>query len=156
MSDPTDLHPLGTSAQTRWQVNANHVDMAARRPSAAPVDPGEHAAAGDARPEPHRTGDHRHAERLLQRAAAGSITWAPTSRPTARRSRRCSGCCRRCARQRRPVLWVNWGNRPDLANMPPNQLHLYKPDGQGIGLGEPLPGRRAGAAEGQLGGRDGR
>jgi hypothetical protein len=38
-----------------------------------------------------------------------------------------------------PVVWVNWGNRPDLANMPPNQLHLYKPTGTGIGLGEPLP-----------------
>jgi len=22
-----------------------------------------------------------------------------------------------------PVIWVNWGNRPDLANMPPNQFH---------------------------------
>jgi nicotinamidase-related amidase len=39
-----------------------------------------------------------------------------------------------------PVIWVNWGNRPDLANMPPNQLHLYKPKGVGIGLGDPLPG----------------
>ena len=39
-----------------------------------------------------------------------------------------------------PVIWVNWGNRPDLANMPPNQIHLYKRDGRGIGLGEPLPG----------------
>jgi nicotinamidase-related amidase len=38
-----------------------------------------------------------------------------------------------------PVIWVNWGNRPDLANMPPNQLHLYKPTGTGTGLGEPLP-----------------
>ena len=37
------------------------------------------------------------------------------------------------------VIWVNWGNRPDLANMPPNQIHLYKPRGQGIGLGDPLP-----------------
>ncbi|MHA4867296.1 cysteine hydrolase family protein [Duganella sp. PWIR1] len=37
-----------------------------------------------------------------------------------------------------PVIWLNWGNRPDLANMPPNQLHLYKPTGQGIGLGDPL------------------
>ncbi|PRX30876.1 nicotinamidase-related amidase [Paraburkholderia sp. BL18I3N2] len=36
------------------------------------------------------------------------------------------------------VIWVNWGNRPDLANMPPNQLHLYKPTGTGTGLGEPL------------------
>lgn len=38
-----------------------------------------------------------------------------------------------------PVVWVNWGNRPDLANMPPNQIHLYKPTGAGIGLGDPLP-----------------
>lgn len=42
-----------------------------------------------------------------------------------------------------PVLWVNWGNRPDLANMPPNQIHLYKPHGQGTGLGDPLPGSGA-------------
>ena len=42
-----------------------------------------------------------------------------------------------------PVIWVNWGNRPDLKNMPPNQLHLYKPTGVGIGLGEPLPGSGA-------------
>ncbi|NEJ82850.1 isochorismatase family protein, partial [Rhizobium leguminosarum] len=38
-----------------------------------------------------------------------------------------------------PVIWVNWGNRPDLLNMPPNQLHLYKNSGEGIGLGDPLP-----------------
>lgn len=38
-----------------------------------------------------------------------------------------------------PVIWVNWGNRPDLANMPPNQIHLYKPGGEGVGLGDPLP-----------------
>lgn len=42
-----------------------------------------------------------------------------------------------------PVIWVNWGNRPDLANMPPNQIHLYKPKGEGIGLGDPLPGSGA-------------
>lgn len=38
------------------------------------------------------------------------------------------------------VIWVNWVNRPDLANMPPNQIHLYKNSGQGVGLGDPLPG----------------
>jgi nicotinamidase-related amidase len=42
-----------------------------------------------------------------------------------------------------PILWVNWGNRSDLANMPPNQIHLYKPSGVGIGLGDPLPGSAA-------------
>lgn len=41
------------------------------------------------------------------------------------------------------IIWLNWGNRPDLKNMPPNQLHLYKPKGIGIGLGEPLPGSGA-------------
>src|SRR5260370_13503311 len=38
-----------------------------------------------------------------------------------------------------PVIWVNWGNRPDLANMPPNQIHLYKPPGVAVGIGDPLP-----------------
>lgn len=49
-----------------------------------------------------------------------------------------------------PVIWVNWGNRPDLANMPPNQIHLYKPAGAGIGLGDPLPGPGRGAGEAVL------
>ncbi len=34
---------------------------------------------------------------------------------------------------------VQLGNGPDLLNMPPNQIHLYKPSGEGIGLGERLP-----------------
>lgn len=42
-----------------------------------------------------------------------------------------------------PIIWVNWGNRPDLANMPPNQIHLFKPSGVGVGLGDPLPGSGA-------------
>jgi len=42
-----------------------------------------------------------------------------------------------------PIIWLNWGNRPDLLNMPPNQLHLYKPTGEGTGLGDPLPGSGA-------------
>jgi nicotinamidase-related amidase len=46
-----------------------------------------------------------------------------------------------------PVIWVNWGNRPDLANMPPNQIHLYKPKGHGTGLGDPLPEGRGNVLE---------
>lgn len=42
-----------------------------------------------------------------------------------------------------PIVWVNWGNRPDLMNMAPNQHHLYKPTGRGIGLCEPLPSHGA-------------
>lgn len=40
-----------------------------------------------------------------------------------------------------PVVWVNWGNRPDRANLAPNVLHVYNPDGRGAGIGDPLPGR---------------
>ena len=37
-----------------------------------------------------------------------------------------------------PVLWVNWGNRPDLANVSPALLHVYDGNGGGTGLGSPL------------------
>jgi len=42
-----------------------------------------------------------------------------------------------------PIIWLNWGNRPDRMNMPPNQLHLFKPTGAGFGIGDPLPGSGA-------------
>ena len=42
-----------------------------------------------------------------------------------------------------PVLWVNWGNRPDRLNLSPALLHVYNPDGRSIGLGYPLPGHGA-------------
>ena len=38
-----------------------------------------------------------------------------------------------------PVVWVNWGNRPDLANISPALLHVYNGDGRGVGLGSLLP-----------------
>jgi nicotinamidase-related amidase len=39
-----------------------------------------------------------------------------------------------------PVVWLNWGNRPDRANLPPGVLHVYDPDGASTGIGDPLPG----------------
>lgn len=38
-----------------------------------------------------------------------------------------------------PVIWVNWGNRPDLLNISAGLRHVYNPTGAGIGLGDPLP-----------------
>jgi nicotinamidase-related amidase len=38
-----------------------------------------------------------------------------------------------------PVIWVNWGNRADKANLSPSVLHVYNPDGKGCGLGDALP-----------------
>jgi len=42
-----------------------------------------------------------------------------------------------------PVIWVNWGNRHDQLNLSPALLHVYKPSGAGVGLGDPLPGSGA-------------
>jgi nicotinamidase-related amidase len=38
-----------------------------------------------------------------------------------------------------PVIWLNWGNRPDLLNISAGLRHVYNPSGQGVGLGDPLP-----------------
>lgn len=35
-----------------------------------------------------------------------------------------------------PVLWLNWGNRVDLANLPANVEHVYDSDGSGGGIGD--------------------
>jgi nicotinamidase-related amidase len=42
-----------------------------------------------------------------------------------------------------PILWVNWGNRPDLLNVSAATRHVYDPTGEGIGLGDPLPKNQA-------------
>lgn len=42
-----------------------------------------------------------------------------------------------------PIVWVNWGNRPDLLNISPALRHVYNPTGTGIGLGDPLPKNQA-------------
>ncbi len=37
-----------------------------------------------------------------------------------------------------PVIWVNWGNRPDLLNISAGLHHVYNPTGDGVGLGDRL------------------
>ncbi|MCX4095191.1 cysteine hydrolase family protein [Nocardia sp. alder85J] len=36
-----------------------------------------------------------------------------------------------------PIIWLNWGNRPDRANLPPGVRHVYDPVGAGTGIGTP-------------------
>lgn len=45
----------------------------------------------------------------------------------------------RLRRARVPVVWLNWGNRPDRLNLSPALLHVYDPDGVSVGLGGRLP-----------------
>jgi nicotinamidase-related amidase len=42
--------------------------------------------------------------------------------------------------QQVPVVWLNWGVRPDLLNISPSLLHAHTQDGTGAGLGETIPG----------------
>lgn len=39
-----------------------------------------------------------------------------------------------------PIVWLNWGVRKDLLNIPPSLLHAHTHDGSGAGLGEQIPG----------------
>ena len=45
------------------------------------------------------------------------------------------------------IVWVNWGNRPDRLNLSPSVLHVYKPAGTGVGLGDPAPATGANVLE---------
>ena len=42
-----------------------------------------------------------------------------------------------------PIIWLNWGNRPDRLNISPSLVHVYNPDGASVGIGDPLPGNGA-------------
>ena len=141
--DPSpSMHPLGLSPQHRWLADAGHVDMSqpgpVPRPLTLPALPQRVTL------DLHRTAlividmqndfctpggwvDHIGGDVTADRAPI-----APLNRLTPA-----------LRRHGVPIVWVNWGNRPDLANMPPNQLHLYKPGGTGVGLGDPLPGHGA-------------
>ena len=37
------------------------------------------------------------------------------------------------------VVWLNWGTRPDRANLPPNVLHVYDPEANDVGIGSSRP-----------------
>jgi nicotinamidase-related amidase len=37
------------------------------------------------------------------------------------------------------IVWLNWGNRPDTANLPPSLLYAFKETPDNPGLGELLP-----------------
>ena len=49
-----------------------------------------------------------------------------------------------------PVIWLNWGNRPDRLNLSPSALHVYNGDGQSIGLGDALPGAPCDASQNNM------
>jgi nicotinamidase-related amidase len=135
-------HRLGSARGHHWRVDAEHVDMSTPLP--APKLLTVHAE-----PQTVTVDLHRTALVVIDMqndfCAKGGwvdhlgLDYTPDRTPI-EPLRRLVPALRGAGAH---IVWVNWGNRPDLANMPPNQIHLYKPHGQGVGLGDPLPGSGA-------------
>ncbi|MFN8700504.1 MAG: cysteine hydrolase family protein [Rhodospirillales bacterium] len=139
-------NPLGTSSANLWRADARSVDTV--RP---PVKP--RPLTFDAMPQKltidlARTAiividmqnDFCHPDGWL---AHIGVDVAPARKPIAPLAK----LLPRLRRAAVPVVWVNWGNRPDRLNLRPSLEHVYKPTGKGIGLGDRLPKRKANVLE---------
>jgi nicotinamidase-related amidase len=138
LADTLPLVPLGATPRNQWRVNATTASLV--RPPLAP-----RPVAVDAMPQRvefdlARTAivvvdmqnDFCHPDGWL--ASIGADV-APARTPIAPLAAllpalRAAGV---------PVVWLNWGNRPDRLNLSPSLLHVYKPTGSGTGLGDALP-----------------
>jgi biuret amidohydrolase len=137
-----DLLPLGSGRNYRWAVSERHVDMAVAEPPPAPL-------TIDAAPQTVTLDLRRTAMIVIDMqndfcAEGGWVDhlgadYTPDRAPI-KPLQKLLPALRQAGV---PIVWVNWGNRADLMNMAPNQHHLYKPTGLGIGLCEPLPGHGA-------------
>lgn len=142
MTTHPERYPLGLQRGQRWLVNAEHVDMSVPLASPRPL---------SFRAEPQNVTVDLERSALvvidMQNDFCAKDGWVdqlgvdftPDRAPIAPLQR----LVPRLRQAGVHVIWLNWGNRPDLGNMPPNQIHLYKPHGRGVGLGDPLPGSGA-------------
>ena len=142
MSDSDALRPLGSSPRNRWSVSATRANLV-REP--APPWPITMQAEGKrVTIDLARTAiviidmqnDFCHPEGWLGHIG---VDVAPARKPIAPLQRLLPALRRHDV----PVIWLNWGNRPDQLNLSPALLHVYKPSGTGVGLGDRLPGSGA-------------
>jgi nicotinamidase-related amidase len=140
-SDPP-LRPLGSAPGYKWLVNAGHADMSQPPPKPRPL---------TIKAQPQTiTVDLRRTAMIvvdMQNDFCAEGGWVDHLGVDVTPDRSPIGPLQQLLPALRTagvqVIWLNWGNRPDLMNMAPNQLHLYKPTGEGVGLGDPLPGSGA-------------
>ena len=130
---------LGASAHNQWQVNAAQCNLVRASSSAKPLAIG--ALPQNIVIDMGRTAvmvidmqnDFCHAQGWL---ASIGVDTTPARQPVkplqaVLPALRSAGV---------PVIWLNWGNRPDRLNLSPSTLHVYNLDGQSVGLGDALPG----------------
>lgn len=132
------LRPLGAAPRNRWNVNADHVDLSRavldRHPITI-VDQGRNITFDIGRTAClviDMQNDFCHPDGWLAHIGVDIARAREPIEPL----RRVIPALRRAGV---PIIWVNWGNRPDRLNLSPALLHVYNPTGMGIGIGDPLP-----------------
>lgn len=131
------MNPLGPSPWNAWHVSADNADLLRAQPDARPV-------AAAALPKPvtidiARTGvivvdmqnDFCHPDGWLASIGVDISSARAPIEPLRRLlpALRTAGV---------PVIWVNWGVRPDRLNLSPALRHVYDPTGEGLGIGDAL------------------
>ena len=136
------MKPLGSAPNNRWRVTAEDVDLVRGDVQPRPVSFA--AAPQNVRIDLARTAlivvdmqnDFCHPDGWL---AHIGVDVSPARKPITPLLRLVPAL--RAADV--PIIWLNWGNRPDRLNLSPSLIHVYKPDGEGVGLGDPLPANGA-------------
>jgi nicotinamidase-related amidase len=142
--DTGATQPLGSSPRNQWQVSATAVDLrraprearplsVAATPQALTLDLAQTAILVI-----DMQNDFCHPEGWLGHIGV-DVTPARTPIPAL------AALLPALRQQDVPVIWVNWGNRPDRLNLSPSLLHVYQRSG--TGLGDPLPGSGAAVLE---------
>jgi nicotinamidase-related amidase len=142
MPDPEYLRPLGTSPLTAWRVSKAEVDMTRPAASVRPASVADGVRrltfdlARTAIIVIDMQNDFCHPDGWLSQIG---VDVTPARGPIAPLLRLLPALRAEAV----PVIWLNWGNRPDRMNLPPGILHVYDPDGRSIGIGDPLPANGA-------------
>lgn len=130
-------HPLGSSPRNQWHVNRATADFVRTEMPPRPIEL-------DATPQRVRFDLARTALVIvdMQNDFCHPEGWLGSIGVDVSPGRALIGSTVRMVEQCRkadvPIIWVNWGNRPDLLNLGPSALHVYNGDGTGTGLGDPL------------------
>jgi nicotinamidase-related amidase len=136
------MRPLGSSPRNQWRVSSAEVDL--RRAPLAPRPVSIAATPQRLTLDLARTAmlvidmqnDFCHPEGWLGHIGV-DVTPARAPIPAL------AALLPALRRQDVPVIWLNWGNRPDRLNLSPSLIHVYDATGTGTGLGDALPGSGA-------------
>ncbi len=134
--------PLGTWPGNQWLVGRDAVDLATPAPPTKPL-------TFEARPQRLTVDLARSAMIVIDMqndfcAEGGWLDWLGAdfspNRVPIKPLTRLVPALRRAGM---PIIWLNWGNRPDRLNLTPGDLRMCTPTGEGIGFGDALPGSGA-------------